>query len=114
MCLDAGYRSIEPSSLVQSSFKLFDGSAAVPKFQVMPLADKLEVPLDKWLTAEGGTSYYPAGFHIYIDETEFTLKNKLRRVYFRNAHTRGSQDKKTIVVAREMYVPSNPDAWPPR
>jgi len=115
MCLDSGHYSVDRTTLVQSGWKDF-GTGSALKFQAFQLNGKKDVPLDKWLTAEGTTvsgSNYPAGFHIYVNETEFK-GSKYRRVYFRNAHTHGTQDGKTILVAREMFVPSNPDDWPPK
>lgn len=114
MCLDSVTKSLQTSSLVESGFKEFSGSKAAPRFQNVPLHGKHEVPLDQWITAkEENVGKYTSGFHIYTREKEH-FETLLRRVYYRNAHTKGKQGNKTIVVAREMYVPSDPDAWPPK
>jgi hypothetical protein len=108
----------EPIPLTQSGWKEFYGTPDKPTFSAYKFAGSNVVPLDKWITAEGdmvdGGGNYKAGFHIYEDEREIKKgMNKFRRVYYRNVQTRGTQDTMTIVVAREMFVPSNPDAWPP-
>ena len=114
MCLDTVTKSLEKSTLVESGFKLFTGTPDHPRFEAFGLHGKPEVPLDQWITAqETKVTGYVSGFHIYIREKEH-IKTKLRRVYFRNAHTKGQQREKTIVIAKEMYVPSDPNAWPPK
>jgi hypothetical protein len=119
MCLQAVTAKLEPTTLIQSGWKKFAGTSKQPRFEVFGNAGSMEVPLDKWLKAETETKIigdsgnsYEAGFHIYEDEQELT-RNNFRRVYYRNAHTRG-REKFTIVIAREIFVPSDPDAWPPR
>lgn len=114
MCLDSVTRSLATSSLVESGFKRFTDSKDGLCFENVGLRGKSTVPLDQWITAEEkNIGSYTSGFHIYVREKEHSEKN-LRRVYFRRAHTRGRQGGKTIDVAREMFVPSDPDAWPPR
>lgn len=128
MCLESGFKSIEKSGAVQSGWKVFVGTSSQPAFQSMTYKNSALVPLDKWIAAEGGqiktggllSGGYDAGFHIFEDEQELkaisnwsgTTGTK-RRVYYRNAHTRGKQSGATIVVALDMYVPSDPDGWPP-
>lgn len=121
MCLDTiSHPALPATTMVQSGWKQFGGSFTRPNFQSSALKAKMEVPLDQWLTAdEQSISYgggkYTSGFHIYEDETQFkNNQSAYRRVYFRQAHTKGKQDSKTVLVAREMYVPSDPNAWPPR
>ncbi len=120
MCLDYGHFKVEPSTLIQSGWKDF-GSATFGsklRFDNFQYKGSKDVPLNKWITAEGDKvsgADYRAGFHIYEDEKELngSGKNSKRRVYYRNAHTRGRQSSLTVIVAQEMYVPSNPDDWPP-
>ena len=111
MCLDSVTKSLEQSTLIESGYKEFSEAAGGPEFQAMTLNGKRKVPLDQWITAEETPTpgKYVSGFHIYIREKEH-IKTKLRRVYFRNAHTKGQQREKTIVIAKEMYVPSDPNA----
>jgi hypothetical protein len=110
----------KPSSLIQSGWKDFGGAGTSLTFASFQFKGSRDVPLDKWLTAEGGKvkggADYLAGFHVYEDEVELKKANKMPRlthVYYRHVHTRGEQDGLKIVVARELYVPSDPDAWPP-
>lgn len=121
MCLETVKdRMDKPTTLIQSGWKTFNGPPAKPRFENFAFKSSKDVPLDKWITAEANVaeivgrqiSGYKPGFHIFEDETEF--KGKKRRVYYRRAHTRGLQDGLTIVVALDMYVPSDPDGWPPR
>ena len=123
MCLSVIDKDIKnPNTLIQSGWKNFSGTHSQPIFETCKFADSYTVPLDKWITAEGDKikagwrSDYKAGFHIYEDEMELSTTKRInkRRVYFRRVHTRGSQNKVTVVVALEMYVPSNPDEWPPQ
>jgi hypothetical protein len=120
MCLERVNEKIpNPTTLILSGWKQFGGTDAKPKFEAFAFKGSGDVPLDKWITAEskvvsmGGRGSYDAGFHIFEDETELKGVAK-RRVYYRNVHTRGIDRSKSVVIAREMYVPSDSDAWPPR
>ena len=120
MCLDSVTRTLESATLIESGWKNFSGSKGLPQFSVFTFQGKKNVPLDEWITAEEtkvvSHSPYTSGFHIYADETEKSFKDlgTMRRVYFRKAHTRGMQSGVTVIIVREMFVPSDPDAWPPR
>lgn len=119
MCLDSGHVRITQSSLVETGWKTFIGGITDLRFQNFGIGGKTNVPLDKWIRAEEsqvriGSGSYTSGFHIYNDETDAAALGTPRLVYFRNAHTLGTQASRKVVVAKEMYVPSNPDAWPPR
>jgi hypothetical protein len=124
MCLETVSDKIDkPTTLIQSGWKTFTGTQTQLRFENMPFKGSRDVPLDKWITAEAtvekistgavirGRDYKP-GFHIYEDEQEVKSKTYKRRVYYRKVHTRGKQDGLTVIVALEMYVPSDPDAWP--
>lgn len=120
MCLEYVREKVAPTSLIQSGWKEFSGGYNTNKlsFQNFPFRGSQTVPMDQWLTAEGdgkvrGGDYKP-GFHIYEDEKELDGRSRKRRVYYRRVHTRGTQDGLTVVIAQEMYVPTNPDAWPPK
>ena len=120
MCLSSISETVEPVSLIQSGWKEFDGPTAQPRFAAYSYKGTRDVPLDKWITAEGKNikvstfKHYDAGFHVYSEEQELKSRSQKRRVYYRNVHTRGTQDNLTVVIAKEIYVPSDPDAWPPR
>jgi hypothetical protein len=119
MCLDTITERIDqPSALIESGWKTFNMPSGKLQFAVQIHAGSMAVPLDKWIKAEGGKikvgsfkSYEP-GFHVYEHERELRGM-AARRVYYRGLHTRGIQDGKTVVVAGELFVPSQPDAWPP-
>lgn len=118
MCLDSVTQKLEPSNVIESGWKEFSGTQRRPEFQNVGLKSGNNVPLDQWIKAEGtkigsGSVSYDAGFHIYSNEREFLTRNPYRRVYFRNAHTLGKQDNKTVTVVRELFVPTDPEAWPP-
>lgn len=115
-------KTSKPPALVQSGWKQFDGLLPNLRFPHVAYRGSHNVPLDQWIKAEGDkiglrgrftANHYEAGFHIYEDETELRSMTGKRRVYFCRAHTRGSQGGLTTIVAREMYVPSDQDAWPP-
>lgn len=122
MCLDSITENLTPTAMIQSGWKEFSGSRSDPQFWACNYKGKDDVPLDKWISAEkkpvaisGWRGIkYESGFHIYTDETQLKLRGNKRRVYFRNAHTCGPQDSLTVVIAQEMYVPSDPDDWPPQ
>lgn len=120
MCLESVTETIKtPTALIQSGWKEFAGTTTGPRFQNFSFNGARNVPLDKWITAEtkevkiSTFKKYTAGFHVYEDETELKGRQK-RRVYYRNAHTRGRQNGFTIIIAPEIYVPSDPDGWPPQ
>jgi hypothetical protein len=123
MCLDTVTEKIEPVALIESGWKTFNHSGETYnsgeklRFRHYSFAGTKEVPTDKWITAEGkeismSRGNYPAGFHVYSDEKQ--KASNWRRIYYRNVQARGHQDGKMIVIAREIYVPTDPDGWPPK
>ena len=122
MCLDKITQKgdLDANELITCGWKEFTNSGGILRFQNNALGDSKDVPMDKWIMAEGGKIgswgvKYEAGFHIYSDEVEIKVKSSMRyrRVYYRGVETIGTQDGKTVVIARWMFVPSDPDAWPP-
>jgi hypothetical protein len=113
MCLDTVDKKLEPSTLIESGWKTFAGSKTHPSFENYGLDKTSAVPLEKWLVAkQTPLGQYDSGFHIYTEEPK---KNKTyHRVYFRGAYVIGTQDGATVIVAKEMYVPSVDDMWPPK
>src|SRR5271169_4710246 len=99
MCLSVVKDEVKkPTTLIQSGWKDFHGTRDVPAFAAFEYKGSKTVPLDQWLTAEGDKkvkistfSSYTPGFHVYEDEKE-NLPSGKRRVYYRNVHTRGTQD----------------------
>jgi hypothetical protein len=106
--------------MIMDGWKVFGGTESKPVFQSYKLNSGSAVPLDKWIKAEDSTggkgvkasdgNYYQPGFHVYANEP----KKKLgyRRVFVRNVSCRGNDGDETI-IAQEMYVPSDQNAWPP-
>jgi len=107
-----------PSNVIISGWKRF---VSFPlRFENFKNKGTSEVPLDQWIDAEEkeiNTGYsgknYKTGFHVYEDEEQAKKKSATRRVYIRKVHTKGTEDSVTVLVAQEMYVPSDPNAWPP-
>jgi hypothetical protein len=124
MCLDRIISRPEATTLVEDGWKKFSKkwtNSKVLQFENMQLKDLKEVPLDKWVSAEIkpvtttlGAEKYDTGFHIYEMQKEASDAGATRRVYYRKVHTIGVQDGKRVVIADEMYVPSDPEAWPPK
>lgn len=117
MCL-ATVKRTDHSSLIESGWKKFGGSNTTPCFENQALNGKMEVPLDTWIAADTSKQIkatdgqrYRSGFHIYVEELDQNTWSK--RVFFRHAEIGGQQDGRECVVAREMFVPSNPNDWPP-
>jgi hypothetical protein len=75
------------------------------------------VKLDEWITANGpeidagDSKKYKAGFHVYAEESRH---DKRRRVYVRQVTCEGMQDGERCLIAQQMYVPSDENAWPPK
>lgn len=127
MCLQTVAEKFDSSTLIIDGWKEFGGTSSKPEFAAFSLGGKKGVPLDEWISADSesifgkakgvvatdGKTYVP-GFHIYEDEDEARKLGASRRVYSRRMHTRGIQDKATVIIAQEMYVPSNPNGWPPK
>jgi hypothetical protein len=109
----------KPSNVIVDGWKEFSGAGKSLTFVNMTG----DVALDRWLFANlirppikikaGDGKEYQAGFHVYADETETKKFLHYRRVYLRRITCAGNQDGKACVIAQEMYVPSDPDAWPP-
>lgn len=119
MCLESLKEEYEsPSNMIMDGWKEFDGVGNNLTFQI----DGQLVVFDKWLTAKetrisglilGGESY-TSGFHVYCNDEEIRKTwGHYRHVYIRKVTYLGRQDGKDVVVAKEMYVPSDPDGWPP-
>jgi hypothetical protein len=118
MCL-ATARKVTPTTLVMDGWKLFYGSETNLKFRSSSLTGSSGVSFNVWLKAEeieisasDGTKYM-TGFHVYDDYEQVRKLADIRRVYYRNVTYIGKQDKESCIIAQEMYVPSNPEGWPP-
>jgi hypothetical protein len=120
MCLSKVTVTPAPSDLIVDGWKEFGLKGTKLAFQNVSGT----VETDKWMQAsESGAptglraddgQKYKAGFHAYFDEREAKrFSVTFRRVYLRNITCIGDQDGRKCVVAQEMYVPSDPDAWPP-
>jgi hypothetical protein len=121
MCLTKVVNTYDkPSGLIVDGWKEFNfsgrGSLGLLKFQNFGGTVKQDVWLQanevmptEEITASDGKKY-KAGFHIYADEGK---PRGCRRVYLRHITSAGDQSGNDCVVAQEMYVPSDPDAWPP-
>lgn len=116
MCLDTIREEYEtPSEVVVDGWKTFNARSGDLFSQ--QTGDK--IVLDKWLQAKespvhmGGKSY-TSGFHIFMDEEQAKKKGYRRRVYARKITILGTQEGIECVIAKEMYVPSDPDGWPPK
>lgn len=120
MCLSTIKETYDnPSTVIQSGYKEFTGTGKNLKSQQTGKAiefDKWLVALEQQIKADDGQAY-TSGFHVYEDETQV---KKLYRsssttlIYYRKVHTRGTQGSDTVVIAKEMYVPSDKNGWPPR
>lgn len=128
MCLEKVKETYDvPCTLIMDGWKDFGGSQLHPTFSSYSLNGSNKVPLDKWIAASGehiknkeikasdGHSYAP-GFHVYSDEKEVKPEKNLglRRVFVRKITCLGMQDKNSVIIAQEMYVPSNKNGWPPK
>lgn len=120
MCLQTVQKHIDkPTTLIEGGWKYFNG----PDNNLFPHNKWNKVnkcPLDRWITAEGGdidSGRYKAGFHVFTDEAKVRKipgAADVRRVYFRRVTAQGVDSGIETVVAQEMYVPSQKDAWPPK
>ena len=123
MCLSTVKETYDnPSKVIVDGWKNIDASK--PRFQ-LAVNGSLDIPKDKWITAtseheksgqgikaDDGIRYEP-GFHAYADEKELKGKGHVR-VFLRGVSCLGSQDGKQVIIAREMYLPSDPNGWPPK
>lgn len=123
MCLDyIKEQNDNPSAVITSGWKEFNGSGKSLQFQNMILNGQPGVPLDEWIKAEkkpvhsnSDIKSYVTGFHVYTEEEEIKRNSKsYRHVYIRKIQTIGTQNNLTVAVAEEMYVPSDPNDWPPK
>jgi hypothetical protein len=121
MCLSSVVQAYtQPHALIEGAWKELVGRDAAPRFVNFGGF----VPLDKWLRAEeihppqdieaGDGKKYEAGFHVYTEEAlRGRARARRRRVYVRRVTCVGRQDGDDAMVAQELYVPSDPEAWPP-
>lgn len=126
MCLERVDRALDSTNtLIESGWKYFEKDAHQLQFPHQPHGGTKTVPTDKWLRAEeraeigaarGGMAY-KVGFHIFVDERQAktaSFSGKLRLIYYRRSTYKGIDQGQPTVVAQEMYVPSDQDAWPPK
>lgn len=122
MCLSRITESYDlPCPMITDGWKQFSGTEAKPRFSSYTVNGQSDVPLDKWIIASqdrapsgvraSDGNMYEAGFHVYANEPKST--KGYRRVFVRNITCRGEDGQETI-IAREMYVPSDPNGWPPK
>jgi hypothetical protein len=109
-----------PSAVIMDGRKQFGGTPSKPTFQNMALKGAYDVPLDQWISADTSKKIiatdgkgYEAGFHVYEEDKE-TTKSAYRVVFVRSVSARGEEGQRRLFIAREMYVPSDPAAWPPK
>ena len=58
---------------------------------------------------------YEAGFHVYEEDTNEMNKAPYRRVFVRCVSARGNEGySKKVLIAREMFVPTDQNGWPPK
>lgn len=111
----------DPSALVTDGWKSID--AKKPRFQ-FKVSGSTDIPFDQWITAtnehakngvkaDDGNVYEP-GFHAYAEEKELKGKPGYQRIFLRNITCLGVQDGLKVIVAREMYLPSDKNGWPPK
>lgn len=109
-----------PSSLIVDGWKDLAGLWPNLQFQNYAVNGSKDAPLDRWLKADifsqvaasDGKSY-EAGFHVYEDEPN-TKRSHRRRVFVRFISAKGDQSSEKVVIAREMYIPSDRNGWPPK
>lgn len=116
MCLDSVTGKVQPDALIQSGWKVFAHGRPLLHFENFAYKGEKRVPLEEWIVAEeqkanSGATSYTTGFHVYTNEKQ--KESNWRRVYYRLAHTKGTQSGKECVVARELYVTAREDDWPP-
>jgi len=123
MCLSSVKETYDPSSeLIVDGWKSFTSGTVSGSLKFENFSDTVE--LDKWMQASAATAptgiraddgkTYMPGFHVYAEESEIQkLGYKCRRVYVRRVTCMGEQGRIKCVIAQEMYVPSNQNAWPP-
>jgi hypothetical protein len=120
MCLEkVKERNDVPSMTIISGWKDFGNYRSGLEFRNISLNNSKKVEMDKWIIAEKKTinatdgTKYDTGFHVWTEEKELTSKN-LTHVYIRKISTIGIQEGLTVAIAEEMYVPSDPNDWPPK
>lgn len=126
MCLSSVKETYDsPSTLIVDGWKEFAGTSTKPQFQNFPHAGSTTVQLDTWLEITGTEKIvagdgkkYDAGFHAYSDEKDLKMDRAstrpYRRVFLRRITCLGMQELNKCVIAQEMYVPSDPNGWPPK
>src|ERR1700722_5214434 len=105
-----------PSSCITDGWKAMYGTTTKPQLYGMK-----DVPIDEWfkantaiqIKADDGKNY-ESGFHVWKDETKTRAAENRRRVFVRFISALGSQDGEQVVIAREMYIPSSSNGWPPK
>lgn len=125
MCLAKVTESYEPPCpMITDGWKELGSDPKNPSVG-MTVNGKSAMPLDTWITATNehaktgikasdGNIYEP-GFHVYANEpTSAYDKKTQRRVFVRNITCRGTDRSCETLIAREMYIPSDPNGWPPK
>lgn len=111
----------KPSDIIQEGAKFFNGHVPNLRFQNQVFNGDPSVPLNQWIKADGKIisagdgKTYRSGFHVYVDDKEAKTVGHASptRVYIRKVHTVGEESGTLVLIAEEMYVPSNKSDWPP-
>jgi hypothetical protein len=125
MCLSKIIESYDnPSALITDGRKQFSGTNLKPEFQSYSIHGKKSVPFDEWIKADTSQQIkasdgndYEAGFHVYEEDTKETNTAPYRRVFVRYVTARGDEgysSNRKVLIAREMFVPSDQNGWPPK
>ena len=125
MCLSSVKETYSnPSSVITDGWKEFTSSVGKLFFHTYGLDGGFddaarEVPMDKWIKAAeisvtaGDYKQYTSGFHVYTNGKNAAGVSR-RRVYIRRVKAKGLQGDEECLIANEMYVPSDPNGWPPK
>jgi hypothetical protein len=128
MCLEKVKEVYDvPSTFITDGWKSFSRTGTGKlSFEQYPVGSTREVPLDKWIQADGSQakngqiqasdgSTYMAGFHVFSEESEVKRDaTRMTRVFVRKVSCSGIDRGKKAVIAQEIYVPSDPNGWPPQ
>jgi hypothetical protein len=129
MCLEKVKEVYEvPSTFITDGWKSFSRGSVSGKlsFEQFSVNGTREVPMDKWIQADGSQtkngqiqssdgSTYMAGFHVFSEESEVKKDTaKMTRVFVRKVSCSGIDRGKKAVIAQEIFVPSDPNGWPPQ
>lgn len=106
MCLDIVHSKKSKKYPVPKTGWMWKRFSTVTPTYVITSVWGMRLERGVWVKSNGATwnERYPFGFHGYVNNPNYRSAKTIE-VKFRKGHTRGVQDDKEVIVAKEIFIP---------